>query len=41
MELNYFGAVNATFALLPKMKSMRSGHVVFVSSMAGQVMGRY
>ncbi|CAB4018954.1 3-ketodihydrosphingosine reductase [Paramuricea clavata] len=37
MDLNYFGSVNATFSLLPKMKAKRFGHIVFVSSMAGQL----
>jgi NADP-dependent 3-hydroxy acid dehydrogenase YdfG len=37
MDLNYFGSVNPTFFLLPKMKEKRYGHIVFVSSMAGQV----
>ena len=39
MDLNYFGSVNATFCLLPKMKTKRFGHIVFISSMAGQVCG--
>ena len=37
MDLNYFGSVNATFSLLAKMKAKRFGHIVFVSSVAGQV----
>jgi NAD(P)-dependent dehydrogenase (short-subunit alcohol dehydrogenase family) len=37
MDLNYFGSVNTTFYFLPKMKKKRFGHVVFISSMAGQV----
>ncbi|XP_028392001.1 3-ketodihydrosphingosine reductase-like [Dendronephthya gigantea] len=37
MDLNYFGSVNATFSILPKMKTQRFGHVVFISSMAGQL----
>lgn len=37
MDLNYFGSVNATFLVIPKMKERRRGHIVFVSSMAGQL----
>ena len=37
MDLNYFGSVNTTFLALPGMKERCYGHIVFVSSMAGQV----
>lgn len=37
MDLNYLGSVNTTFLVLPGMKERCHGHIVFVSSMAGQV----
>ena len=37
MDLNYFGSVNTTFYFLPKMKTKHFGHIVFISSMAGQL----
>src|SRR3954470_18078442 len=36
MQLNYFGAIKMTMALLPHMKERRSGHVVNVSSIGAQ-----
>ncbi len=35
MEINYYGAVHATHALLPAMQSRGSGYIVNVSSLAG------
>lgn len=37
MDLNYFGTVNLTKALVPKMKKARKGHILNVSSMAGYI----
>lgn len=37
MEVNYFGSVYTTKALVPQMKARKSGRIVFVSSQAGQV----
>lgn len=37
MELNYWGAVNVTRALLPSLLARRSGHIVNVSSLLGSV----
>ncbi|MBX9768043.1 MAG: SDR family oxidoreductase [Bdellovibrionales bacterium] len=37
MDLNYFGTVHLTKALIPKMKKARKGHIVNVSSMAGYI----
>lgn len=36
LRLNYLSAVYLTRAVLPKMKASRKGHIVFVSSAAGQ-----
>jgi thioester reductase-like protein len=36
MQLNYFGAIKMTMALMPHMKERRSGHVVNVSSIGAQ-----
>jgi len=36
MDVNYFGTVYTTRAVLPQMKARRSGHIVFLSSQAGQ-----
>jgi len=36
MQLNYFGAIKMTMALLPHMKERRFGHVVNVSSIGAQ-----
>lgn len=35
MNVNYFGAVHVTKALLPGMLARNSGHMVFISSVAG------
>lgn len=37
MEVNYFGAVALTKAVLPAMLARRSGHVVVVSSLVGKI----
>ena len=37
MEVNYFGSVNATRAIVPTMKAREKGRIVFLSSQAGQV----
>lgn len=37
LDVNYLGSVYATKAVLPQMKLRRTGHVVFVSSQAGQL----
>ena len=37
MDLNYFGSIFATRAVITEMKARRQGRVVFVSSQAGQV----
>jgi NAD(P)-dependent dehydrogenase (short-subunit alcohol dehydrogenase family) len=36
MQLNYFGAIKMTMALLPHMKERRFGHVVNISSIGAQ-----
>lgn len=45
MEVNYFGALYATKAALPRMRSRRSGRIIQISSMGGVVslptMGSY
>lgn len=35
MDVNYFGTVNVTRAVIPVMKQKRAGRIVFTSSMAG------
>ena len=35
MEVNFFGAANSAAAVIPNMKSRKSGHLVVVSSIAG------
>ena len=37
MEVNYMGSVMATRAVLPGMKRLARGRLVFVSSQAGQI----
>jgi len=37
MDVNYFGSVFATRAVIPAMKTRLQGRVVFLSSQAGQV----
>jgi dehydrogenase/reductase SDR family member 7B len=37
MEVNYFGAIGLTRALLPGMLARRSGHIVVVSSIVGHI----
>ncbi|MCS5719365.1 SDR family NAD(P)-dependent oxidoreductase [Herbiconiux sp. CPCC 205763] len=45
MEVNYFGALSATQAVLPRMRERRSGRIIQISSMGGVVslptMGSY
>lgn len=37
MDTNYFGSVYPTHVVIKSMKERNQGHVVFVSSMGGQV----
>lgn len=37
MEINYLGSVMVTRAVVPSMIKKKSGRIVFVSSMAGQL----
>jgi len=37
MDVNYFGSVFATRAVISEMKTRRQGRIVFLSSQAGQV----
>jgi 3-dehydrosphinganine reductase len=37
MDVNYIGSVHATKAALKRMKSNRTGRIVFLSSQAGQL----
>jgi len=37
MDLNYFGSIFATRAVIPEMKTRQQGRIVFLSSQAGQI----
>ncbi len=39
MEINYFGSVHTTKAVLPEMLKRGSGHIVFISSLGGLISG--